>query len=518
MLCIGRRILALGLMAAAATGLTTSLAASGPTLDELPGPADEFGGYASTHIVVQVAPGVTPWQQIGNDQWTFVHDEGDADAGATAQIIADTLVQWQVLDIAPAIAFEIANGQLAAQIGLDRYYRIDVPAGTDTPTFADQLADFPSFFKSSEIDGIGGAADEKIIPDDEHFDLQWGMRNTGQVINGRSGVENADIHAPTAWGITTGIPSMVLAVLDAGTDEHVDLEGKMVDGWNTVSNNDNTGDSCVSHGTHVAGIAAAIGNNTEGVAGVNWAIRVMPVRVLNGCAGSETDCAEGIIWAVDHGANLINMSLQYFTGTSFFEDAVQYGYESGIPMIAAAGNDNASVSYPARWPQTIAVAATDNHDEHASFSNPGPELDIAAPGDDVYSLTGFSSYGYKDGTSMASPHVAGAVSLMLALDPELTIEELRQILIDTADDIENAGFDTLTGWGRLNAFEALDFIDAGLNILGDLNDDGVVDSTDLLLMLGAWGVCNNCDNCTADLDDDCDVDGVDLLMLLGNWG
>ncbi len=269
------------------------------------------------------------------------------------------------------------------------------------------------------------------------------------------------------------------------------------------------------------GIAAATGNNTIGIAGVNWAVWVMPVRVLNGCNGTESPLADGIIYATDHGADVINMSLQFADGTNYLHDAVTYGYMSGVVLVAAAGNFGFSggVAFPARWDETIAVAATDNQDQRWSGSNQGPQLTVAAPGVNVWSLFGSANYAFKTGTSMATPHVSVLATLMLSLDGSLTPDEVRDILQATADDVDAPGFDNNTGFGRINANAALLEVLAGISIPGDLDGDGTVSVLDLLALLAAWGPCPDPpEECPADLDLDDSVGILDLLTLLAYWG
>ena len=510
-------------------GVGASIASAAVDSDRVAAPVwgpDVFGGYASTHIIVQLEPGIEPGR-LGDGRLTLLgvgeqqHQppglRGPAGAGAAtvqaADMIAAALQRWNAELITPALTTQPANRQLAAQIGLDRYYKIHVPPGTDTPAMAAQFAGFVTHIESAEVDGIGGIA--QTIPNDNDFDLQYALLNTGQ--NG--GIPDADIDATDAWDETTGSNALLLAVLDAGMDEHVEFAGRLVDGWNTVSNNGDTSDSCGSHGTHVGGIAAATGNNTIGIAGVNWAVQVMPVRVLNGCLGFEEHLADGIIFATDNGADVINMSLQYYTGTSALHSAVLYADLSGVVLVAAAGNFNSVVAYPARWDETIAVAATDNQDQRWSGSNQGPQLTVAAPGDNIWSLLDTTSYQYFTGTSMATPHVSGLATLMLSLDGSLTPDEVRGILQATADDVDAPGFDNNTGFGRINANAALLEVLAGISIPGDLDGDGVVGVLDLLILLTVWGPCPDPpDECPADLNGDGSVGILDLLTLLAYWG
>ncbi|MHC4784530.1 MAG: S8 family serine peptidase [Planctomycetota bacterium] len=376
-------------------------------------------GYASTHVIIRAQEGFIP---------------ALAGAGAPHEPrdpLAGTLERFGVAAIRPVFESGFANPGLARRLGLDRYYRLETPPGSDTPGLVAGLRRFPAQVERPELDGIGGVAG--TIPDDPDFGLQWGLFNDGQVIDGFAGVVGADLNVTPAWSITTGDPELVLAVLDAGMDEHAEILGRMIPGRNVAASpdNDDTSDVCISHGTHVAGIAAAIAGNADGIVGVDWSCRIMPVRVLNSCSGYESYLAEGIIWATDNGADVISMSLQYTEGTQLLYDAVLYAHAQGVVMVAAAGNNAScstpSVRYPAKWPETIAVAAYNNRDQRASFSNCGPELDVAGPGDTVWSLLDTTAYQWLSGTSMATPHVSGAVNLMKALDPDLAPDEIKFI-------------------------------------------------------------------------------------------
>ena len=225
-----------------------------------------------------------------------------------------------------------------SQRGEHRYFRIDTPAGTDTPAMAADLGRFGGLVESVELDAFGEIA---AFPTDPDFDLQWGLFN-----NGTAGVAGADINITPGWNLVTGNPDQVLAVLDAGMDPHTELAGRLIPGRNVAADpdNDDTSDVCISHGTHVAGIAAASANNGQGIAGVDWQCRIMPVRVLNSCSGLESTVAEGIIWATDNDADVINMSLQYSTGTTALRDAVLYAHQQGVVMVAAAGNSGTNHS------------------------------------------------------------------------------------------------------------------------------------------------------------------------------
>ena len=203
------------------------------------------------------------------------------------------------------------------------------------------------------------------------------------------------------------------------------------------------------------------------------------------------------------------------------EEFFAYADDAGVIQIAAAGNTGQAndVQAPARFPQTIAVAATDNRDRHESFSSAGPEIDLAAPGWRIYSCVGSSSYGYKSGTSMAAPFVTGAVALMKTVAPDLDPVTAKVMLMIHADDVESLGFDDLTGTGRLDVEASLLALDPQPPAPGDLNRDGVVDGEDFGIMLMGWGPCpSDCEEtCVGDLNGDCRIDGLDLGLLFVDW-
>jgi hypothetical protein len=397
---------------------------------------DELYGYPSTYVLVRFKPGITP--NIDGGPISTERTEFDR-----------AVASWGVTHATPLLVVPARNEALADHYGLSRTYLLYTPEGTDTPAMAEDLSAFTDVVEFAEIDGIGGVAE---IPNDPDFSRLYGMHNTGQT----GGTPDADIDAPEAWDIYTGADNITLAVIDSGVDgNHPELASKMVQGRNTNNNSDDTSDGC-PHGTHVSGTAGAIGNNNLGVAGVNWGVKIMPVRVLSGCGGTEAQCAAGIIWATDHGAQVGTMSLQYYTGSQTFRDSVDYAYDNGVLLIAANGNGRGRVvAYPAKFPHCMGIAATDDDDNFASFSNYGPECDISAPGDAVWSCENGGGYSFKSGTSMATPHVSGLATLMLSFSPSLTHDQVEQILKETAEDKGDEGWDERFGWGRINAHQAM---------------------------------------------------------------
>jgi len=345
---------------------------------------------------------------------------------------------------------------------------------------------------------------------------QWGLENTGQAVNNASGQPGADVKARAAWHVTTGSADSVIAILDSGVDPHQEFAGRMLAGWNVPAANADTADQCSSHGTHCAGIAAATGNDGSGIAGMDWRARILPVTVLQGCTGATAWLADGLVWASDHGADVMNLSLQYTVETQYLRDAVAYAIQGGATVVAAAGNTGATgVAVPARWPEVLAVGSLTSLDAPAGSTAVGPQVDVAAPGVTIYSTVGTSQADFKSGTSMAAPHVAGTLSLMRSIAPRLSAAQREQLLVQSCADVSNAGFDDRTGWGRIDAGAAVRRARL-LAGLGDVDRDGSVGGFDLGRLLGAWGTGGY--DCLADLDDDGTVGGLDLGILLGNWG
>jgi subtilisin family serine protease len=292
------------------------------------------------------------------------------------------------------------------------------------------------------------------IPNDPLYGNQWGLPK---------------INGPAAWDITTGSSDVIIAVVDTGIDlDHPDLScpGKLMTGKNFVSPGSPPDDDH-GHGTHVAGIASACTNNATGVGGVAWGARLMPVKVLNSSgSGSYDRLASGITYAADQGADVINLSLGGIGTSSALEDAVEYADDRGV-VVAAAGNCgsgcwiggqfyNNPTFYPAAYAATMAVAATNPDDNWASFSGHRPYVDVAAPGDGIYSTYLGGGYVYQGGTSMAAPFVSGLAALIWSLNPDLPNGQVRSLIQTTADDLGTPGKDDFFGYGRINAWRTLD--------------------------------------------------------------
>jgi thermitase len=276
----------------------------------------------------------------------------------------------------------------------------------------------------------------ETIPNDPGWSNQYGLVN---------------IRAPYGWDLVTGSATVTIAVLDTGVDlSHPDLSAKITSGFDFVENDTDPQDDN-GHGTHVAGIAAATTNNSTGVAGVSWGAQVMPIKILNRYGnGSYSDLAAGVIWAADHGAHVINMSLGGGSSSSILEDAVNYAYARGVVQVAAAGNTGSGyILYPARYTHVIAVGATDANDNRASFSNYGAELDLVAPGVSIYSTRWGSSYGYRSGTSMSTPFVSGLAAILAGLSRPYSPDLIAYEMESTALDLGASGWDTFYGHGLI---------------------------------------------------------------------
>jgi thermitase len=282
--------------------------------------------------------------------------------------------------------------------------------------------------------------DPALLPNDPQYASQWHLPK---------------ILAPQSWDLTQGTPGAVIAILDSGIDAtHPDFAGKLVAGYNTYSNSTLTADQ-FGHGTEVAGAAAASTNNGQGVAGVAGAAPIMPVRVTNATGGATTaSIANGIIWAADHGARVINLSFNGIAGNATIRAAAEYAHNHGTLVVAASGNCACADPTPDN-PFVLSVGATDENDAPAYFSSVGPFVDLSAPGTNILTTAMFGQYVTDSGTSLASPIVAGVAALMLSAKPSLTPAQLTLLLESTAVDVGGDGYDPAFGYGRVDAFAAV---------------------------------------------------------------
>ena len=301
--------------------------------------------------------------------------------------------------------------------------------------FIDRIIDSP-LVEYAELNWIVHAV---YTPNDPQWGAQWGPQR---------------IHCEEAWDTQQGSSSVKIAILDTGVDyNHEDIAGNYVSGGYDWINNDNDPMDDNDHGTHCAGIAAAVMDNNKGIAGVAQ-VSIMAEKVLDsGGSGSSSQVANGITHAADNGADVISMSLSSTSPSSTIKNACIYAYNTkGVVIVAAAGNDgNFGMNYPAGFNTVIAVGATDNTDHRCSFSNYGDGLELVAPGKRILSTIIGDDYDYLTGTSMATPHVAGVAALAISEYPNKDNVWIRQKLVDTAEDLGPAGWDEDFGYGLVDA-------------------------------------------------------------------
>jgi serine protease len=361
-------------------------------------------------------------------------------------------ISEQALAAEPYVEIPISNYS-----STDRLYRIDFDSADEAAAAAARLArdpnvesvdyDVQATIPADEAAVAGGASMESEckaagaakpseFPNDPCFRYQWHLRQVG---------------LPAAWKLGQG-KGVTVAVIDTGVSHVGDLaDTKFVPGYNFIANNSNADDDH-GHGTHVAGTIAQSTNNNLGVAGVAFGVSIMPLKVLSARgSGSMAGIAQAIRWAADHGAQVINMSLGGPLPVGTIANAIKYANGKGVTIVAAAGNDgHGRVSYPARYPGVIAVAATQFDESTTFYSNWGPQVDIAAPGGNVRvdqngdgkpdgvlqhtivpgNITQ-TDYLWFMGTSMASPHVAGVAALVIGAGIRKP-EAVEQVLLDTA--------------------------------------------------------------------------------------
>lgn len=320
---------------------------------------------------------------------------------------------------------------------------VSLPKGNELETLAKQL------LKQKAVEYVqpNYEVERTFVPKDSGYKNQWYLKK---------------IQMPKAWDQTKGSSTITVAVIDGGVQtNHPDLKGKIVSPYDVV-----TGRTTVPadmHGTHVAGIIAA-SINKSGVAGIAPNVKIMPINVFQGSGADTYDIAEGIIYAADKGANVINMSLGSYYYSYITDYATTYAKDLGATIIASAGNDNSSSStYPASLPSVISISATNNNDTITGFSNFGYNIDLSAPGQDIYSTISGSSYKYLSGTSMAAPVVSGVAALVLSKNPLLSPDQVESILTKSSIDLGTKGWDYYYGYGRVDALKALNQTSAPLS-------------------------------------------------------
>jgi len=341
-------------------------------------------------------------------------------------------------------------------------YVIAVPHGIDPASAAEEFREDPlvEHAQPNYTARVGGAAaptmlasalgtakTARVVPNDPYYPRQWGPEA---------------MSLPYAWEFTKGSSSVTVAVIDTGVQtDHPDLAGHITTGYDFYNRTTYVRD-INGHGTHVAGIIGAVTNNAIGIAGINWNVRIMPLKVTDDSGSGYLDLSmiiEALRYAADHGADVVNMSFQIGDATTgedpFMDQAIEYAYSKGVTMVAAAGNDGKPwVAYPARDPRVIAVGAVGPDLVRASWSNYGSEVDVVAPGSDILSTWPTNSFANASGTSMATPHVAGLAALMIASGVRGPAA-VAKALHETAMDLGSPGQDSEYGWGLVNGHAAV---------------------------------------------------------------
>ena len=355
---------------------------------------------------------------------------------------------------------------------LERIYLLRFQIPVDLHTIKASYAVHP-LIDAVEFNYVRQIQASEIIPNDPRFEEQWNL---------------SLIDMPGAWAIEKGNPEVIIAVVDTGFDyTHEDLALQTwinvdeipnnridddnngyiddVHGWDfsqmpssdgneNSQNGDNDPIDESGHGTHVAGIIGAAVDNDVGIAGIAWNCTLMPIRGAGVAGIRDNRSASAIVYAVNNGARVINMSWGGRERSFVLRDAVDYAYARGVLMIAASGNESEGDSiFPAGYRKVISVAATEQHKQKFYQSNFGASIDIGAPGNVILSTHINNRYRTLSGTSMATAHVSGVAGLIISKRPSLTHEEVRQILISTADPITESP--ELVGAGNLNAARAL---------------------------------------------------------------
>jgi thermitase len=294
-------------------------------------------------------------------------------------------------------------------------------------------------FSFVERDHLGSV---NATPNDPDFASQWHLFK---------------IQAPNGWDLSEGASSVPIAIIDSGADStHPDLYPKLLSGWNFLNGTSSTTDT-MGHGTAVSGTAGAATDNLTGVAGVGWANPILPLVVVDSTGyASYSNIASAINYAADHGVRIISISIAGSSSSSTLQSAVNYAWNKGAVIFAAAGNNSSSTCmYPACCTNVVAISATEPTDTFASFSNYGNWIALSAPGDGILTTMNGGGYGSWYGTSFATPIAAAVGALALSANPSLTNSALVTLLEKNSDDLGAAGYDPYFGWGRVNAYKAV---------------------------------------------------------------
>lgn len=364
-------------------------------------------------------------------------------AGPPQQFVPDEiLVKFRAdVSVSPQVFARSIGATVGGSVDAIGVHVFRIPAGT-VERMVQVLGRHP-LVEYAEPNGIAHAVE---TPDDPLYDRQWAWPK---------------VSAPAAWDLTTGSDTNTkCAIVDTGVGPHEDLPAPSAQ--RDFVNNDNDASDDNGHGTHVAGTVGARTNNALGVAGANWTVSLIAVKVLSDSgSGTYAAVANGITWAADQGATCINISLGGYWPSNTLKNAVNYAWNKGAVLACAAGNDGMNWKlYPAAYDRCIAVAASDRNDTKAWFSNYGANwVDVVAPGVDIVSTVPSNSYEGWAGTSMATPHVTGLAGLVraraLARGACASASCVRSRIEQNTDTVPGVG--TYYKYGRVNYFKAVNF-------------------------------------------------------------
>ena len=422
--------------------------------------------YVPGEVIVKLSEGVALTREAGQA------------VQADSTSLNRTLTQIGARQSSPV--FLAAPGRMTP--GLMRVYRLKLDATVDVRAAVEALASDPQVEyaepnyiaqaveqapRAHKLEDLGQALSPAAVPppNDPLLAEQWGLWK---------------INAASAWDVVTGTPALVIGVVDSGIDlTHPDLASQVwrnpgeipgngvdddndgyvddVNGWNFVAESSDVSDDS-GHGTQVAGVMAAATNNGQGIAGLCWNCRVMPVKVMQGGIANYSDIAAGVAYAADKGARVINLSLGGYADSHALRDAITAAVAQGAVVVGGAGNDNASAPfYPAAYGNVLAVAGTTDADGKAAFSNYGPWVDVSAPGVNIRTTFMGGDWGSASGTSLAAPFASGLAGLIRSRWPDWSEALVRNQIVRTAAGIDalNPTYAGELGTGRLNAALAM---------------------------------------------------------------
>jgi thermitase len=348
---------------------------------------------------------------------------------------------------------ELQEPPITAELGEsdDRFLYLRLPPGLSAKKCVELLERHPDL-EYAEEDGIGTGG--SIFPNDPGFLVQWHHRNSLKL--------SASIRTPSAWDVTCGSRAVVVAVLDTGVNTGLaEFAERTLPGYNFVSANTDTFDDH-GHGTAVAGVICAGGNNGSLVAGIDWHCRLLPVKVLDSNnSGQYSWWAQGIDYAVSRGAKIINLSAGGSSGSSTITRAITNAIANGVIFVTITHNHGSgSITFPGSFADSITVGSSDRLDQRSAFSNYGPQIDLVAPGTNIATVGRSGLVEHWTGTSFAAPQVAGTCALLCSLYPQLNQRLAKVFLCAGSEDrvggaTDTLGFDNYYGWGRLNAYNSL---------------------------------------------------------------